>query len=144
MISMLIFLVLRLLFYRSERMPGPTDFTRYKKINQKKSCFPLKTHWTVGPVISTFFRSSLCFMYFWFGLEILRLVYKKTFLKYCIVSILFDHLSSRNITTLKFIWNCHQSVSKDEQFCVDLKNVRNSCVKQKPHKILQKNRFLNF
>jgi hypothetical protein len=26
-----------------------------------------------------FFRNSICFMCFWFGLEILRLVYKKVF-----------------------------------------------------------------
>jgi hypothetical protein len=33
-------------------------------------------------------------MCFWFGLEILRLVYKKAFLKYFSISILFDLLSS--------------------------------------------------
>ncbi len=31
----------------------------------------------LGPVILTFFRNSICFMCFWFGFEILRLVYKK-------------------------------------------------------------------
>ncbi len=33
------------------------------------------------PVNLTFFRNSTCFMWFWFGLEILRLVYKKEFFK---------------------------------------------------------------
>jgi hypothetical protein len=36
-----------------------------------------------------FFRISICFMCFWFGLEILRLVYKKAFLKYWMVTISF-------------------------------------------------------
>jgi hypothetical protein len=36
-------------------------------------------------------------MCFWFGLEILRLVYKKHFWKYWTVSILFDLLSSRKV-----------------------------------------------
>ncbi len=35
-------------------------------------------NWTVG---SSDFTRSLCFMWFWFGLEILRLVYKKAFNK---------------------------------------------------------------
>ncbi len=41
-----------------------------------------------------FFRNSMCFMCFLFGLEILRLFYKKRFLKYWTVSILFNLLSS--------------------------------------------------
>ncbi len=41
-----------------------------------------------------FFRNSICFMCFWLGLKILRLVYKKAFLKYWMVSILFDLLST--------------------------------------------------
>jgi hypothetical protein len=36
-------------------------------------------------------------MCFWFGLEILRLVYKKAFFKYLTVSILFDLLSSKKV-----------------------------------------------
>ncbi len=39
---------------------------------------------------------------FWFGLEILRLVYKKCFLKYCTVSILFDLLSSEKSSTAPY------------------------------------------
>jgi hypothetical protein len=38
-------------------------------------------------------------MCFWFGLEILRLVYKKAFFKYLTVSILFDLLSSKKSST---------------------------------------------
>ncbi len=41
------------------------------------------------------FPRSLYLMWFWFGLENLRLVYKTVFLKYWIVSILFDFLSSK-------------------------------------------------
>jgi hypothetical protein len=36
-------------------------------------------------------------MCFWLGLKILRLVYKKCFLKYCWVSILFDLLSFEKV-----------------------------------------------
>ncbi len=44
-----------------------------------------------------FFRNSICFMCFRFGLEILRQVYKKCFLKYGTVSILLDLLSPKNL-----------------------------------------------
>ncbi len=43
------------------------------------------------------FPRSLCFMWFWFGLEILRLVKKIIFLKYWMVSIIFDLLTSEKI-----------------------------------------------
>ncbi len=46
-----------------------------------------------------FVRNSICFMCFWFGLEILRLVYKNRFLKYWMASILFDLLSSEKSST---------------------------------------------
>jgi hypothetical protein len=49
-----------------------------------------------------FFINSICFMCFWFGLEILRLVYKKCFLKYWTVSILFDLLSFDKSSTAPF------------------------------------------
>ncbi len=42
-------------------------------------------------------------MWFWFGLEILSLVYKKAFFfKYCMVSILFDLLSSEKSSTTPY------------------------------------------
>jgi hypothetical protein len=41
-------------------------------------------------------------MCFWFGLEILRLVYKKVFLKYWTVSILFDLLSFEKKSTAPY------------------------------------------
>ncbi len=44
--------------------------------------------------LAIFFWNSICLRCFWFGLEILRLVYKKRFLKYWKVSIFFDILSS--------------------------------------------------
>ncbi len=43
------------------------------------------------------FPKSLCFMLFWFGLEILRLVYKKGFFKYWTVSILFYLFTSKKL-----------------------------------------------
>ncbi len=51
-----------------------------------------------------FLRNSICFMCFWFGLEILRLVYKKLFLKYWMVSILFDLLSSEKNVQKSRVW----------------------------------------
>jgi hypothetical protein len=50
---------------------------------------------TVG---SSDFPRSLCFMWFWFGLEILRPVYKKRFFKYWSVSILFELLTFKKTT----------------------------------------------
>ena len=49
-----------------------------------------------------FFRNSICFMCFWFGREILRLVYKKVFLKYWTVSILFELLSFGKSSTAPY------------------------------------------
>ncbi len=46
------------------------------------------------PLGSSDFPRSLCFMWFWFGLEILRLVHKKAFFKIS-VSILFELLTSK-------------------------------------------------
>ncbi len=67
-----------------------------------------------------FFRNPICFMCFWFGLEILRLVYRKGYLKYWMVSILFDLLSSKKSHFAEF------------------KNVQKSRVWQKEKKFLQK------
>ncbi len=49
-----------------------------------------------------YFRNSICFMCFWFGLEILRLVYKKVFFENWTVSILFDLLSFEKSTTAPY------------------------------------------
>ncbi len=49
-----------------------------------------------------FFWNSICFMCFWFGLEILRLVLKKVFFEIWIVSILFDLLSSEKSCTAPY------------------------------------------
>ncbi len=50
-----------------------------------------------------FFRNSICFMCFWFGLEIIRLVYKKKCcLKYWKVSILFYLLSFEKSSTAPY------------------------------------------
>jgi hypothetical protein len=55
------------------------------------------------PLGSSDFPRSLCFMWFWFGLEILRLVYEKRFLKYWTVSILFDLFLTSEKTALSLI-----------------------------------------
>ncbi len=51
-------------------------------------------------------------MWFWFGLEILKLVYKKAIFKTC----------------KKFLQNSPQRVSKEVEFCADFKNVQKSWV----------------
>ncbi len=73
---------------------------------------------------------TVCFMCFWFCLEILRLVYKKkNFLKYWSVSILFDLLSSEKNSIApwkKILQNWAYMVSKEAEFCIDFKNVQKS------------------
>ncbi len=69
--------------------------------------------WPLGSSDFDFLKKFNMLHVFWFGLEILRLVYKKTFIEILNVSILFDLLSSRKIRTdpsLKeveknFLWN---------------------------------------
>jgi hypothetical protein len=69
-------------------------------------------------------------MCFWFGLEILRPIYKRCFLKYGMVSILFDRLSSekRRDALLrvekKFLQNWAYRVSKEAEFCAYFKSVQ--------------------
>ncbi len=83
-----------------------------------------------------FFRNSICFMCFWFGLEIPRLFYKKAFLEmlngfYLIWP--FIRVGK------KFLRNRAYRVSKEAEFCSDFKNVLKSRVWQKGKKFLQKN-----
>ncbi len=60
---------------------------------------PLYTLHTLCRVGSSDFLRSLCFVWFWFGLKILRLVYKKAFFKTLNGSILFDFLTSKKIAS---------------------------------------------
>ncbi len=87
-----------------------------------------RRHWLCNLGSSDFLR-SLCFMWFWFGLEILRLVYKKVFLIYWTISILYVLLTSKNSTVpykswKKILQNWAQRVSKEAKFCADFKNVK--------------------
>ncbi len=66
--------------------------------------------------------------------------------KIWIVSILFDLLSSEKSCTARYkswrkkiLQNWAYRVSKEAEFCADLKNVQKSCVWQKGKQILQKN-----
>ncbi len=93
------------------------------------------------------FPWSLYLMWFWFGLEILRLVYKTVFLKYWMVSILFVSKFQKNSTVhykswKKFLQNWAQRVSKEAELCADFKNVQNSCVKKFQKIFSQKNNWL--
>ncbi len=80
----------------------------------------------------------------WFGLEILRLVYKKHVLKYWTVSTLFDLLSSKKSSTAPIrvektvVQNWVYWVSKEAEFCDDFKNVQKSRVWQKGKKFIEK------
>ncbi len=97
----------------------------------------LKIQYWVG---SRNFPRSLCFMWFCFGLEILRLVYKKVFyFKYWSVSILFDLLASKKtapslIRDEKKISSKlgAKGIKKSGKFCAYFKNVQNSYVKKFP------------
>ena len=74
-----------------------------------------------------FFRNSICFLCFWFGLEILRLVKKKCFLKYWSDwSYLTLHPSKKTLTRVekKFLRNWACRVSKEAEFCTDSKMCR--------------------
>ncbi len=92
----------------------------------------------------------LTFFSIWFGLEILRLVYRKSF---------FEILDGFYLTYLtfyppkkvepplirvekKFLRNWAYWVSKEAEFYADFKNVQKSCVWQKGEKIYRKTEFL--
>ena len=75
-------------------------------------------------------------MWFWFGLEILRLVYKKAFFKILNGFYLIWPFNSKKNSTIpykswkKFLQSCTQKVSKEAEFCADFKNVQKSRVWQ--------------
>ncbi len=74
---------------------------------------------------SSDFPRSLCFMWFWFGLEILRLVYKKAFFKILIgFYLIWAFNFQKNLKELKKISSklVMQGIKKAE-FCADFKNV---------------------
>jgi len=86
-------------------------------------------------------------MCFWFGLEILRLVYKKGFFKILNSFYLTWALTSKKSSAAPYkSWKkCLQHlayrVSKKAEFCADFKNVQKSWVWQKGKNSLQKNRI---
>ncbi len=93
-----------------------------------------------------FFRNSICFMCFWFGLEILRLIYIKVFFWNIewFLSYLTFYPSKKTAPPLiriekKFLWNWACRVSKEAEFFTDLKNVQESLVWQKGKIYLQTN-----
>jgi hypothetical protein len=67
-------------------------------------------------------------MCFWFGLEILRLVYKKAFFEILNAFYLIDLLFSEKSSAApykngkKFLQNCAYRVSKEAEFCADLES----------------------
>ncbi len=82
-----------------------------------------------------FFRNTICFLCFWFGLDILRLVYKKVLFEilngfYLILPLSFEKSSAAPYRG----W-------KKAEFCADFKNVQKSRVWQKRKNFLQKNWF---
>ncbi len=75
---------------------------------------------------SSDFPRSLCFVWFWFVLEILRLVYKKVFFKILIDFYLIWAFNFQKNSTLirvekKFLLNWVCRVSKEAKFCADFK-----------------------
>ncbi len=112
-----------------------------KKINWNFSAVGIRAQWFY------FFINSICTKWFWFGLEILRLVYKGIFFKYWMV-MLFCLLSSKTCSTAPFrvkkiiLWNCPQGYRKKRNFPADFKKVHNSCVKKCPKIFPQNSVFL--
>ncbi len=85
----------------------------------------LRNYYLIG---SSDFPRSLCFMWFWFSLEILRLVYKSIFKIlngfYLIWAFNFQKTAPSLIRVLKkFLRNWPCRVSKQAEFCADFKNV---------------------
>ncbi len=89
-------------------------------------------------------------MCFWFGLEMLRLVYKKAFLKYWTITyycILFDLLSSEKSSIAlyksfkKFLQNWAYRVSKEAKFCPDFKMCKSLKFGEREERFLQKTDF---
>jgi hypothetical protein len=74
-------------------------------------------------------------MCFWFGLEILRLVYKKVFFERFLSYLTFYPLKKVTPPFIrvekKFLRNWASRVSKEAEFCADFKNVHKSRVWQK-------------
>ncbi len=95
-----------------------------------------------------FFRNSICLMCFWFALEILRLVYKKCFLKYWTVLSYLTFYPPKKVALplirveKNFLQSWTYRVSKEAEFCADFKNVQKSQVWQKGKKIYRKTEFL--
>ncbi len=92
-----------------------------------------------------FFRNPICFMCFWFGLEILRLVYKKRvfwniewFLSYLTFYPPKKVILSLMRAEKKILQNWAYRVSKEAEFCADFKTVQKSRVWQKEKKFFQK------
>ncbi len=93
-----------------------------------------------------FFRNSICFMCFWFGLDILRLVYKKRvfwnierFLSYLTLYPPKKGALALISVEKKFLRNWLYRISKEAEVCADFKNVQMSWVWPKGKKIVQKN-----
>ncbi len=96
-----------------------------------------------------FFRNSICFMCFWFGLEILRLVYKKAFFWNIerFLSYLTFYTPKKVALPLirvekKCLRNRAYRVSKEAEFCADFKNRLKSRVCQKEKKNYRKTEIL--
>ncbi len=97
---------------------------------------------------TAFFNNSIWLKCFWFGLEILRLVYKKHFWKYWIVSILFDHLSSRKVPlSLIIVENSIQKIvckgyQKNRNYALISKRCKTQVLGKRAQKFYRKTDFL--
>ncbi len=83
-------------------------------------------------------------MCFWYGLEILRIVYKKRFwnIERFLSYLTFYPPKKVRVEKIFFkIWRLASRVSKEAEFCVNLKNVQKSWVWQKGKNFTQKQNF---
>ncbi len=114
-------------------------FLLYDKDDQKKWYVYIRVQW-----FWTFLSKSHSVRWIWIAIKILRLVYKKLFQNFEQFLPNFTFYtpkkgpSAPNKSQNFFFWN---RVSNYPEFCVDLKNVPNNCVKNSLTDFSQKNWF---
>ncbi len=87
---------------------------------------------------SSDFPRSLCFMWFWFGLEIIRLVYKKAFFKILISFYLIWAFNFQTNSTVPFFEIGRVGFQKKRNFVLISKMCRNLALRSSQRFVLRK------
>jgi hypothetical protein len=119
--------ILQRIYSRTEEGSSQKSTQHVPSLNKSKAI----SGCGMGPVILIiFFRNSIFFMCFWFGLEILRLVYKRAFFLNIerFLSYLTFYPQKKTATPLirvekKFLQNSPQRAQKEAEICTDFKSV---------------------